>query len=260
MSRDIYNPLLLLVIVILLACRISHTGDAGTLEMWVLVLCSTGFVLDGALSLARSMTQRPALMQVVWAVVFLLIGCSTWVMATSDQGTAAEDLAEYRAMYAQFRDGADVNARNENGDTLLLLTVDCGKENLVRSLLKNESLDKAQLPEAAMRAVTARRIAELEMLLDAGVNPDSAVDGTTLLCLAASYGNVSAVSLLLERGASPTLADSTGVSPLSNAVTGDNTQVVECLRAAGACPDTADPDGRLPRSYSRSEKMDKALQ
>lgn len=259
MSRDFYNPLLLLVIVVLLACRISHVGNPGSLEVWVMVLCSTGFVLDGALSLARSMTQRPAIMHVVWAVVFLIVGCSTWVMATSNQGAPAEELEEYRVMYAQFRDGADINARNENGDTLLMLAVECGKENVVRSLLNNADLASEQLVEAAMRAVSSHRTPELGLLLDAGVSADAAVGGTTLLCAAASYGNVAAVSSLLEHGASPTLADESGVSPLSNAVSSGNSRVVKRLRDAGADPAVADPDGRLPGSYSRSEKMDEAL-
>ncbi len=260
MSRDFYNPLLLLLVVVLLSCRISQVGDAGSLEVWVMVICATGFVLDGALALARALTQRPSVMCVVWAMVFLLVGCSTWVMATTNQGVETDDLEAYRTMYAQYRDGADVNARNENGDTLLMLAVECGKENVVRTLLGNTDLTAEQLPQAAMRAIIADRMPELQMLLDAGVAADSAAGGTTLLCAAASYGNHAAVDMLLEHGASATLADESGVSPLSNAVISGNTRVVKRLRAAGASPTAADPDGRVPASYSRSEKMDQALQ
>lgn len=259
MSRDYYNPLLLLVVVILLACRISHVGNDGTLEMWVMVLCATGVALDGALSLARSMTQRPAIMNVVWAVVFLLVGCTTWVMATTNQGVDDLALEDYRIMYALYREGGDVNARNENGDSLLLLAVECGKENVVRELLGRAPLAAEQLPEAAMRAVSANRVPELKMLLEAGVSADTALGGTTLLCYAASHGNLSAVSTLLEHGASPTLADDNGVGPLSNAVSSGNTQVVGRLREAGANPAVADPDGRMPVSYARSDKMEEAL-
>ena len=228
MSRDFYNPLLLLLVVVLLSCRISHVGDAGSLEVWVMVICATGFVLDGALALARALTQRPSVMCVVWAMVFLLVGCSTWVMATANQGVETEDLDAYRTMYAQYREGADVNARNENGDTLLLLAVECGKENVVRTLLGNSDLTAEQLPQAAMRAIITNRVPELQMLL--------------------------------EHGANALLADETGVSPLSNAVISGNTRVVKLLREAGASPTAADPDGREPASYSRSEKMDAALQ
>ncbi len=260
MSRDFYNPLLLLLVVVLLSCRISHVGDAGSLEVWVMVICATGFVLDGALALARALTQRPSVMCVVWAMVFLLVGCSTWVMATANQGVETEDLDAYRTMYAQYREGADVNARNENGDTLLLLAVECGKENVVRTLLGNSDLTAEQLPQAAMRAIITNRVPELQMLLEAGVAADSATGGTTLLCAAAAYGNHAAVELLLEHGANALLADETGVSPLSNAVISGNTRVVKLLREAGASPTAADPDGREPASYSRSEKMDAALQ
>lgn len=260
MSRDFYNPLLLLIVVILLSCRISHVGDAGSLEVWVMAICATGFVLDGALALARALTQRPSVMCVVWAMVFLLVGCSTWIMATTNQGVETDDLEAYLTMYQQYRDGADVNARNENGDTLLMLAVECGKENVVRTLLSNSYLTAEQLPQAAMRAVIVNRVHELQLLLEAGVPADSAVGGTTLLCAAAAYGNHAAVSLLLEKGASPTQSDESGVSPLSNAVISGNTRVVKRLIEAGASPAAADPDGRMPASYSRSEKMDQALQ
>jgi hypothetical protein len=169
MSRDFYNPLLLLIVVILLSCRISHVGDAGSLEVWVMAICATGFVLDGALALARALTQRPSVMCVVWAMVFLLVGCSTWIMATTNQGVETDDLEAYRTMYQQYRDGADVNARNENGDTLLMLAVECGKENVVRTLLSNSYLTAEQLPQAAMRAVIVNRVHELQLLLEAGV-------------------------------------------------------------------------------------------
>jgi len=260
MSRDFYNPLLLLIVVILLACRFSHVGAAGTLEVWVLVLCSTGFVIDGSLAMARALTHRPGIMKVVWAVVFLIVGCCTWVMATTNQGTDSMALADYRTMYEQYRNGADVNARNENGDSLLLLAVECGKENVVRNLLNHADLTAEQLPEAAMRAIASHRTPELVILLEAGVSADAALGGTTLLCAAASHANASAVSALLEHGANPSLADESGVSPLSNAVISGHTGVVKLLRAAGANPAVADPDGRMPDSYSRTEKMDNALQ
>lgn len=260
MNRDYYNPLLLLIVVILLACRISHVGNAGTLELWVMVICATGVALDGALSLARSMTQRPAIMNVVWAVVFLLVGCSTWVMATTNHGTDDEALDDYRALYAQYRDGGDANACNENGDTLLLLAVECGKENVLRELLDKGLVPAEQMPQAAMRAISANRVPELKILLGAGVPADAACGGTTLLCFAASHGNYGAVDALLEHGATPGLADADGVSPLSNAVSSGNKRVVARLREAGALPAVADPNGRMPVSYARSEEMEQALQ
>lgn len=259
MTRDLYNPLLLLITVVLLACRMSHVGNPGTLEGWVLGLCVTGFALDAALAMARALTQRAALMHVVWAVVFLLVGCCTWVMATTDQGTDETELAEYRAMYARFKHDGDVNARNDQGDTLLLLAVECGKENVVRTLLQHESLMAEQLPEAALRAITTERTPELALVLDAGLSADAAPGGTPLLCVAAAHGNETALSLLLERGAQPSKADEEGVSALSHAVMSGNSRCVRRLRAAGLSADVPDADGRTPASYSRSEKMEEAL-
>lgn len=257
--KDFYNPLLLLVVVGLLSCRFMDVEGADTWTLWALVLCATGFVVDGALALARALTHRSGVMHVVWSVVFLIVGSCTWVLVSRAGEAGADELAEFREAYAALQAGADVNALNAAGDSVLVLAVECGRENVVRELLKREDVSADSKLAAALRAVECDRELELRLLLDAGVPVNAAVQSTTLLCSAAAEGKLHVLALLLERGAQPEQADAAGTPPLVHAVLSGNTAVVKALLAAGANPAACDAAGRSAASYSRSEKMDKAL-
>lgn len=258
--KDFYNPLLMLVIVVLLACRISGAGDSGNMELWALVLCSTGFLVDGALAVARALSRRPAVMPMVWSVVYLITGCCVWVMITTAQEAKADELAEFRAMYAEFRNGSDINARNASGETLLALAVECGRENVVRELVARQDVSRETLHDAALRAVECERPLELELLLNAGVEVNAPIGGSTLLCTAAAAGKHAVLPLLLERGADPNQTDAEGTPALIHGVVSGHTGVVRTLRAAGADPALTDSHGRTAVSFARSQKMEEALQ
>lgn len=259
MSRDYYNPLLVVVVVVLLGLRLRTVGDAVTLEYWLLTLCFTGFVVDGTLALCRSLTQRPAMRALVWAFVFLMIGCSAWVYVTSDSELDRESLAAYREMRAAYKDGADVNATNAEGDTLLVLAVKCGKEDMVRELLASGKLEAHVKEQAAACAVEQGRVAELELLLRSGVTADAAPQGVPLLCLAALRAKERVVKLLLEQGANPAVADAKGDTPLHYAAIGNSPATIRLLRAAGADPAQKNSDGRTPLLDARTAETAKAL-
>lgn len=257
--KDFYNPLLLLVVVGLLSCRFMDIEGADTWTLWALVLCATGFVVDGALALARALTHRSGVMQVVWSVVFLIVGSCTWVLVSRANDAGAEELAEFRAAYAALQQGGDVNAHNDSGDSVLVLAVECGRENVVRELLQRGDVSAECKLAAAMRAVECNRELELRLLLENGVPVNAAIHGSTLLCAAAAEGQPRVLALLLEQGALPDMVDAAGTPPLVHAVLSGNTAVVKTLLAAGANPAACDAAGRSAASYSRSEKMDKAL-
>lgn len=257
--KDFYNPLLLLAVAVLLSCGFSSMAGADSYALWALVLCATGFIVDGVLALARTLTHRPGVMNVVWSVVFLIVGSCTWVMISQANEAGAEEVAEFRAAYAALQGGADVNALNEAGDSVLVLAVECGRENVVRELLQRADVSAENKLAAALRAVECNRELELSLLLDGGVEVNSSVHGSTLLCAAAAEGKHRVLNLLLERGAQPDLADESGTPPLIHGVLSGNTAVVKSLLAAGANPAAQDATGRSAASFSRSEKMDKAL-
>lgn len=259
MSRDYYNPLLVVIVAVLLGLRMRAAGDAVTLEYWLLTLCFTGVVVDGTLALCRSLTQRPAMRSLVWAFVFLMIGCSAWVYVTNDSDLDRESLAAYRQMRAAYKDGADVNAVNEEGYTLLVLAVKCGKEDMVRELLARGDVVEQVQQEAAACAVEQGRVAELELLLQAGVSADAAPYGVPLLSLAALRAKEQVAKLLLEKGANPVMTDNRGDTPLHYAAMSNSPGIIRLLRAAGADPAQKNADGRIPIMDARSAKAAEAL-
>lgn len=110
------------------------------------------------------------------------------------------------AMKALLDAGADQNARNEAGATALMWAVDdVAKTELLLSRgadAKAKSLDgRTPLMIAASRAGAS---AILAMLLDKGADPNVELAGLTALGEAAFAADVTAMRLLLARGADPT--------------------------------------------------------
>ena len=57
--KDYANPLLLLIIIALLSWKVSVGIETpSAVEIWMLTLCITGFIVNGLLALARAMAQR----------------------------------------------------------------------------------------------------------------------------------------------------------------------------------------------------------
>ncbi len=257
--RDYVNPLVLLVVVALLACRVSGVGGAATLDVWLLTLCVTAFIADAALALARSMTHRRALMSVVWAVVFMVLGSCVWVMRGAVDA-ADEELATYFEMQSAYRQGADPLAVDEEGDCLFTVAASLGGEGVVRELLQKHSpVSPVLLAEAGRRAAENGKATVLQLLLDAGLPADVAVESTTLLCAAAQNARLNTMKLLLERGASPDKADAEGTTPLMHAVMADFAPAVRLLLQAGANASAVDGNGRDAASYSRSAGVSELL-
>lgn len=257
--RDYANPLLLLVVVILLACRMSGLGNAVSWDASLLALCVTAFVVDAALAVARAMSRRRALMSTVWAMVYLVLGSCVWVVSG---GSASEEgeLSDLQRLEAACAAGGDPLAVDENGDSLLTVAASVGRLRVVEKVLTcGTPVPAQQLHEAARRAAENGRDRVLERLLVAGVAPDTAVDSTTLLCAAAQNAQKKTVALLLQRGASARLADAEGTTPLIHAVIADSAPVVQQLLQAGADVTATDAAGRDAASYVRSNKVEAAL-
>lgn len=72
---------------------------------------------------------------------------------------------------------------------------------------------------------------EVKKLLDAGVNPNALVNGTTALYLACAKGEEQIAKLLLERGADPLVEDGCGMTPLWRAVVGGHRAICNLLLA-----------------------------
>ena len=253
--RDYVNPLVLLGVVALFACRVSGMGGAATLDTWLLTLCVTAFVADAAVGVARLLTHRRALMSVVWAVVFLILGCSVWVV----RGDAVPDDAEaahYRELKAAYAQGGNPLSAAEDGDCLLTVAASVGSEALVQEILRSHGPVPAPvLAEAGRRAAENGRAAVLQLLLEHGLSADATAGSSTLLCAAAQNAAVSTTTLLLQKGAKPDMPDAEGTPPLIHAVQAESAPVVRLLLQAGANPAACDADGRDAASYSRSSEI-----
>ena len=170
-------------------------------------------------------------------------------MADEDELLAAvqkDDAAQVRAILE--RNPLILRMHTPNG-TLVLTAVYHGAAEALRLLLERTPEDALTLPEAAATG-NARRLKTILGQSRARVNRPNA-EGFTPLGLAAFFGQVEAVKVLLESGADVNLR---GPSRFANtaldaAVAGDHADVVRVLLAAHG-----DPNIRSEGSYTPLHK------
>ena len=100
----------------------------------------------------------------------------------------------------------------------------------------------------------------LRMLIEHGLDPDTADDkGSSLLMLAAYHGHAEMVSALVSRGANPVLRNPRGLSPLDGAAFKGDLEVIRALLAAGVPVNSQGPDGRTPLMWAAAFNQLRAL-
>lgn len=263
--RDYANPVLLFLITALFAWAMSDISVSESPwaqpGLWLLTLCATGCLVNGALCIARGLAHRPVLAGVVWSMVHLILGSCAWVYLAQDDSADRAELAKYRTLIEQ-RDLSPYAADNE-GDTLLSLAAGLGKDAVVRRLLAQHPHGEAEAPaltHAAWHAAQNGRDKALRHLLAAGVSPDADVADTPLLCAAVNSGRLKAVAALVEGGANPNRTDAEGNTPFIHAVINGDIATARYLRAHGADPHTTNREGRRAADYSRSNKLDELME
>ncbi len=80
-------------------------------------------------------------------------------------------------------------------------------------------------------------------------------DGTTLLMLAAFYGNAESVAALVARGAKLDVVDSRGRTALTGAIFKGEERVARLLLAVGANPDLGAPNARDTAAECGQERV-----
>jgi ankyrin repeat protein len=167
-----------------------------------------------------------------------------------DLVTAIRD-ADASAVRKLIEDGADVNARDSEGNTPLILASFYATPKCV-ALLLEKGADANAANQAGVTALirAATNYEKTRMLVAAGaeVRVRTADLGNTPMILAARRaGNSRTVKLLLERGANATERNIAGISPiLSGAASGD-LETVRLLLDAGAKADDF-PKSNDPRA------------
>ena len=166
--------------------------------------------------------------------------------------------------------GADLEARDVNGVTPLLLAIEKGNREAVSALLAagakpDVGYDIHNPPPAPAKirgdaplhlALRYQDVEIVKMLLDAGANPDL-TDKTPVggyrqkpLHIAIERGSTDCVRMLLARNADVDCRDAFGRTPLHYSVRCGDDEVTRMLVQRGANPDLADVEGNTPRGMS----------
>ena len=166
-------------------------------------------------------------------VTFLVLAVSAYA-ANDSLLFKARDKAEIEALLAK---GADINARNNEGDTMLLLAASSGKKDIVEWLLaKGADVNAKGMDEETPlhRAAYSgeKDIAELLLAKGADVKARNREERAPLR-MAVGRGNKDIAELLLAKGADVNAVDQYG-TPLHLAATGGNIDIAELLLAKGA--------------------------
>jgi ankyrin repeat protein/mono/diheme cytochrome c family protein len=140
-----------------------------------------------------------------------------------------------------IENGADVNARDAEGNTPLILASFYASPRCV-ALLLEKGADANAANQAGVTALirAATSYEKTRSLVDAGaeVRVRTADLGNTPLILAARRaGNSRTVQLLLERGANATERDNAGISPIISGAASGDLETVRFLLDAGAKAD-----------------------
>ncbi|CAK4840642.1 unnamed protein product [Aphanomyces euteiches] len=143
---------------------------------------------------------------------------------------------DIKTMNSLLRAGAQVDGRNNDGNTPLFWAAYHGHAEAVSCLLKHGA-------DPNVRYVSGRSVLSpvcmhgyaniLKLLLDAGAKPiyTCKADGETPLMIAAYNGRYECAALLLEAGVDPYMKDKHGNTALSFAKDYQNNSIVELLKA-----------------------------
>jgi hypothetical protein len=155
-----------------------------------------------------------------------------------EKGANTDDKALFLAVWmgyksivdAMLKRGIDVNIRDTDGMTPLMIAAEAGHTDVVESLI-NKGAD-----------VNAR-------------SKNRYIPGETALMNAAEKGHTATVQVLLANGADANARDKEGRSPLMEAVKGRENTVIKALLAHGADVNARDSDGATALKYAAQKGL-----
>lgn len=156
------------------------------------------------------------------ALVAGLAGCAGGGTTPLTEAAAAGDQALLERLLVA---GADPDELDGSGSSALIRAVRAGHFKLVGILVARgadaDLRDSAKGWTPLLHAIHAKEMDAVRALLNAGADPNAAsTSGRTPLMMAAGYGFTRTTRLLLERGADPRTESPSGGVALGNAVVG----------------------------------------
>ena len=148
--------------------------------------------------------------------------------------------------------GVNVNAKNERGETPLIIAAKSNKSSIMLELLKNQNLDvKAKgtyTGNTALHHAQNTMIAQTLVQKGADVNAHNNYNSTPLM-YACQRGNISVVKTLLSLGARINDENKYGENALSHAIHSDdcNPELIKLLISKGVNTNVVDEYGRTIR-------------
>ncbi|KAI9695281.1 MAG: hypothetical protein M1820_008743 [Bogoriella megaspora] len=146
---------------------------------------------------------------------------------------------DMRALERLLEFGVDVDERNENGQTPIMVAADNGDFRVVRMLLGRARLDiQDKLGQTLLHQIPKKNGGDnmLEMILSHARVHNRPIDinaagisGRTPLHEAVRIGKTKAIRLLIEHGANVNIRDNRRTLPSTVAIEGDKVMALECL-------------------------------
>jgi ankyrin repeat protein len=156
--------------------------------------------------------------------------------------------------------GVDVNARDENQETALLIAARWGSDSTVKALIDARADVNAKDGEGKTAIILAANDAEprlVRLLIDAGADVNAKdADENTALMIAADEGRVETIRALIEAGAKIDARDGDGQTALMRA---SEPETVLFLLNAGADFTLKDKDGQTALSLARKDEREDVI-
>lgn len=162
---------------------------------------------------------------------------------------------DYKMVEEAFKEGADVNYKNDNGQWFLFVAVENDNVRMVNLLLEkgvDVNVTNDYNNTALFTAAINGREDVVKLLLEKGADINKAnIDGETILMGAINYDEEEVIKILLaydEEGVRVDLnaRNNNGETALIRAVENGNTEIVEAVVEAGADMKIRDNDGNTP--------------